>query len=128
MIAHHIWLTRHRFSDRWDVFALTLGTLGAIINGAGFPVLAIILGSVTNSIGLNQGNTQELESQVNQRVPYFIYLGIVSAGAAFCQGFFWSASSVRQVNRIRFLYLQRVLRQDITYYDTVGTSGKGLFL
>jgi len=46
---------------------------------------------------------------------------VLSAGAVvagFMQQFCWTYSSVRQVNRLRRIYLRAVLRQDIPFFDT----------
>ena len=87
------------------------------------PAFALILGKVINNLGLYTTDPDILTQKVNETVPYFVYLGIAALIGAYCQAFFWTTSSVRQVNRIRGIYLQRVLHQEIGYFDTVGTSG-----
>lgn len=88
------------------------------------PVFATILGNIMNDIGFNQGDPAALTRQVNKAVPYFVYLGLGTFVGAYCQGFFWAAASVRQVNRMRAKYLSQVLHQDVTFFDTMGTSGR----
>ena len=39
------------------------------------------------------------------------------------QGYFWPTAAVRQVNRIRAIYLRQVLQQEIGFFDTTATSG-----
>jgi ATP-binding cassette subfamily B (MDR/TAP) protein 1 len=92
--------------------------------GAGMPIFATILGSIMNDFGFNQDDPQALTDKVNSVVPYFAYLGIGTCIGAYCQGFFWAAASVRQVNRMRAAYVHAVLRQDVTFFDTTGTSGR----
>jgi ATP-binding cassette subfamily B (MDR/TAP) protein 1 len=116
----------YRYADKWDVLFIILGTTGALVNGAGLPVFAIFLGDIMNDIGYNQTNVeggQSLTEIVNEKVPYFVYIGLICFVASYCQQFFWSLSAVRQTNRIRSIYLKSVLRQDIAYFDTEGTSG-----
>ena len=116
----------YRYADKWDVLFIILGTIGALVNGAGLPVFAIFLGDIMNDIGFNQTNVEDgksLTEIVNDKVPYFVYIGLACFVASYCQSFFWSLSAVRQTNRIRSIYLKKVLRQDIEYFDTEGTSG-----
>ena len=87
------------------------------------PVFSIIFGNVLNAIGLNIFDPDALKNEVASQVPNFMYLGIASAIAAFLQTFFLVYSSVRQANRIRGAYLASVLRQDVGFFDTKGTSG-----
>jgi ATP-binding cassette subfamily B (MDR/TAP) protein 1 len=116
----------YRYADKWDMLFILLGSAGAIVNGAGLPVFAIFLGNIMNDIGYNQSSIEvgkSLTEIVNNAVPYFVYIGLVCFVAAYCQSFFWSVTGVRQTNRIRSLYLKKVLTQDIEYFDTEGTSG-----
>jgi ATP-binding cassette subfamily B (MDR/TAP) protein 1 len=87
------------------------------------PVFSIIFGNVLNAIGLNIFDPNALKNEVNSQVPNFMYLGVASAVAAFLQTFFLVYSSVRQANRMRGAYLSSVLRQDVGFFDTKGTSG-----
>ena len=87
------------------------------------PVFAIILGDIMNQFGLYQDDYSSLTAKIRDTVPYFVYLGIVAFIGAYCQGFFWSTAAVRQVNRMRGIYLSSVLHQEIGYFDTVATSG-----
>jgi len=103
---------------------MIVGTLGAIGNGAGLPVFAVLFGNIVNDLGTKQNDPEALKSAVNNAVPYFLYVGIATFICAYLQGFLWSATAVRQVNRIRGLYLRQVLHQEIGYFDTTGTSGE----
>jgi len=87
------------------------------------PVFSIILGNILNELGDNQSSPTDLTAKVNRIVPYFVYVGLVCLVCAYMQGFFWASAAVRQVNRLRSIYLRKVLRQDIGYFDTTGTSG-----
>ena len=40
------WLSLYQGADSWDVLALVLGTIGAIVNGLVFPVFSLIFGEV----------------------------------------------------------------------------------
>ena len=86
-------------------------------------MFAIFLGNILNDIGLNQADVNVLKQKVDEAVPYFVYIGLVTFVGAYAQTFFWSATAVRQVNRIRSKYLRKVLHQETGYFDTEATSG-----
>ena len=113
----------YRYADRLDMLFIFLGTVGAVVNGAGMPVWAILFGNIINDFGFNEFDMEDLKRKVNNVVPLFIYLGLGTFVGAYCQNFFFSIAAVRQVNKLRGLYLAQVLKQDIAYFDTLGTSG-----
>ena len=113
----------HRYADRLDLLCILLGLIGAIGNGILMPLFTVIFGDILNAIGLNIFNPSALKSQVSTTVPKFMYLGAAALVASIFQTFFLVAPSVRQVNRLRATYLRRVLVQDVSFFDTEGTSG-----
>ena len=112
-----------RYADTWDQLLMLCGTCGAIVNGAGLPVFAIFLGDMINDLGIYQNDYDTLVNKVNESVPYFVYIGLVTFVGAYLQSFCWSTTAVRQVNRMRSMYLKHVLHQETGYFDTEGTSG-----
>ena len=40
------WVSLYQGADTWDVLALVVGTLGAIVNGLVFPLFSLIFGEV----------------------------------------------------------------------------------
>jgi ATP-binding cassette, subfamily B (MDR/TAP), member 1 len=65
----------------------------------------------------------EFKKQVALLASYFCYLAIGSFIASYVETAFWSWTGNRQTNRIRALYLQSVLRQDIAFFDVHSTTG-----
>ena len=57
-------------------------------------------------------------------MPQFIYIGIACFVGSCAQMFFWAYTAVRQTNRIRLLYLESVLRQDVGFFESETTSGE----
>ncbi|XP_058074173.1 putative ABC transporter B family member 8 isoform X2 [Magnolia sinica] len=49
---------------------------------------------------------------------YFVYLGLAVLVVAFMEGYCWSRTSERQVLRIRYKYLEAVLRQEVGFFDS----------
>ncbi|KAG2590996.1 hypothetical protein PVAP13_5NG451300 [Panicum virgatum] len=55
---------------------------------------------------------------------YYIYLGIGTAVASFLQVSCWTVAGERQSTRLRSLYLEAVLRQDIAFFDVEMTTAE----
>jgi len=55
---------------------------------------------------------------------YYIYLGIGTAVASFLQVSCWTVAGERQATRLRSLYLEAVLRQDIAFFDVEMTTAE----
>ena len=55
------------FADSTDILLVILGTIGAVGNGASFPIMSILFGDLVNSFGQNQNSKEvvDLISKVN---------------------------------------------------------------
>jgi len=49
------------FSDSTDVLLMIVGSIGAIGNGVGFPLMTLLFGDLIDSIGQNQSNKDIVE-------------------------------------------------------------------
>ncbi|TVU35429.1 hypothetical protein EJB05_17317, partial [Eragrostis curvula] len=138
-----------RYADRLDVLLMVIGTVGAVANGVSEPLVTILFGNVINSFG--ESTTESILHRVNKVVLEFVYLGIGSAVVSFlrkcnfilfseencCLNYgaplslvpevsCWTMAGQRQSARIRSLYLDAVLRQDIAFFDTELTTGQAV--
>ncbi|KAI3440971.1 uncharacterized protein J3R85_003011 [Psidium guajava] len=111
------------FADFTDMVLMLVGTVGAVGNGLGLPVMAVLFGQLIDSFGTNQNNNDvvHLVSKVSLR---FIYLAVFTGVTAFLQVTFWMVTGERQAARIRGLYLQTILRQDIAFFDKETNTGE----
>ncbi|VAH78734.1 unnamed protein product [Triticum turgidum subsp. durum] len=57
---------------------------------------------------------------------YYIYLVIATAAASFLQVSCWTMTGERQSIRIRSLYLEAVLKQDVSFFDVEMTTGEAI--
>lgn len=110
-----------RYADRKDMILITLGTIAGIGNGACIPLFALIFGNLINVFGNEE---VDLVSTVNQYCLYFLYLAIFTFFCSYALIAFWMWSGSRQANRVRSLYLQAVLRQDVAFFDKDATTGE----
>jgi ATP-binding cassette subfamily B (MDR/TAP) protein 1 len=119
-IKNSIWLI-FRYADHIDVVLMIMGTIGAIGDGMSTNCLLVYVSHLFNSLGY--GKTQN-NNHVNFMVEvekcslYFVFLGLAVMVAAFMEGYCWSKTSDRQVLRIRYKYLEAVLRQEVGFFDS----------
>ncbi|KAK4283866.1 hypothetical protein QN277_000770 [Acacia crassicarpa] len=113
-----------RYAEWTDVVLMLLGALGAIGDGMSTNVLLVFASRIMNSLG--NGNAQQQQNnggnfsmaEVDKCSLYFIYLGLAVMALAFMEGYCWSKTSERQVLRIRFKYLEAVLRQEVGFFNS----------
>ncbi|KAK7259118.1 hypothetical protein RIF29_24716 [Crotalaria pallida] len=112
------------FADSTDIVLMIVGTIGAVGNGVGMPLMTLLLGQVINNFGDNQSSTTNIVNDVSKICLKYVYLGIGTGVAAFLQVACWMATGERQAARIRGLYLKTILRQDISFFDKETHTGE----
>ncbi|CAF2176082.1 unnamed protein product [Brassica napus] len=111
------------FADSFDIILMILGTIGAVGNGLGFPIMTILFGDVIDVFGQNQ-NSSDVSDKIAKVALKFVYLGLGTLVAALLQVSGWMISGERQAGRIRSLYLKTILRQDIAFFDVETNTGE----
>ncbi|KAG2380867.1 ABC transporter B family member 11 [Vigna angularis] len=111
------------FADCADIMLMAVGSIGAIGNGLGFPLMTLLFGEIIHSFGSNQ-NSSGIVEKVSQVSLKFVYLAVGSGVAAFLQVTCWMVTGERQAARIRELYLKTILRQDIAFFDKATNTGE----
>ncbi|CAA6666049.1 unnamed protein product [Spirodela intermedia] len=108
-----------RFADRVDFSLMLLGTLGAIGDGCSTNCLLLFASSVMDSLGFGeaQGNQNNFMHEVDKYCLYFLYLALIILVVAFMEGYCWCRTSERQVLRLRYKYVQAVLRQEVGFLE-----------
>lgn len=109
-----------RYADWVDYLLMFLGTVGAVGDGMSTNVLLVFASRLMNSLGYskNPQNHGNFMNEVEKYSLYFVYLGLAVMLVAFMEGYCWSRTSERQVRRIRFKYLEAVLRQEVGFFDS----------
>ncbi|CAD6230191.1 unnamed protein product [Miscanthus lutarioriparius] len=113
-----------RYADRLDILLMAVGTVAAVANGVAEPLVSLLFGKVIDSFG--DSTVQNILRSVSKVVLDFVYLGIGAAVVSFLQVSCWTMAGERQSARIRSLYLNAVLRQDIAFFDTELTTGQAV--
>ncbi|RYQ89510.1 hypothetical protein Ahy_B09g096111 isoform B [Arachis hypogaea] len=111
------------FADSTDILLMVAGTIGAIGNGMGLPLMTLLFGQMINSFGANQQNSNVVD-EVSKVALKFVYLAIGSGVSAFLQVSCWMVTGERQAARIRGLYLKTILRQDVAFFDRETNTGE----
>ncbi|KAI9191648.1 hypothetical protein LWI28_011381 [Acer negundo] len=109
-----------RYADWTDVLLIVLGTIGAIGDGMSTNCLLLFASRIMNSLGYGQTQQNQVNfmDEVEKCSLYFVYLGLAVMVVAFMEGYCWSKTSERQVLKIRYKYLEAVLRQEVGFFDS----------
>ncbi|KAF1880268.1 hypothetical protein Lal_00048904 [Lupinus albus] len=123
------------FADSTDILLITVGTIGAIGNGLGLPLMTLLFGQMIDTFGSNQ-TTEHIVKEVSKVSLKFVYLAVGCGLAAFLRKYCnysvyertkvscWMVTGERQAARIRGLYLKTILRQDVAFFDKETNTGE----
>uniref|UniRef100_A0A2K6F8D6 ATP binding cassette subfamily B member 1 n=1 Tax=Propithecus coquereli TaxID=379532 RepID=A0A2K6F8D6_PROCO len=134
IIKHTIHET-FRYSNWLDRLYMVVGTLAAIIHGAGLPLMMLVFGDMTDSFS-NVGNGNQIFPNVTNQsdvdstqifayleeemTTYAYYYSGIGAGvlvAAYIQVSFWCLAAGRQTYKIRKQFFHAIMRQEIGWFD-----------
>ncbi|KAL9236879.1 hypothetical protein vseg_011498 [Gypsophila vaccaria] len=110
------------FGDKYDRMLMMVGSIAAICNGIAQPLMTLILSQVINSFG--HSDPRHVVHDVSKVSLKFLFLAIYTGVACFLQVTCWIVTGERQAARIRGLYLQTILRQDVAFFDTETNTGE----
>ena len=109
---------------------MLLGTLGAVGQGAAFPIQFVIFGGLSDSF-IKYGRCPppfeictrvDIEDELTKFSYYYIALAFGLAVAILFQMACWGVTAERQVDKIRKAYFKSILRQDMTWFDVYETG------
>lgn len=103
-----------KFADTTDRVMMFLGGLSAFIAGAGMPAFSEIMGQMINDLAGAPGTVEE---NMRKTALIMVIVGLVIFFFSVWQVSFWMLASARQVTRVRILFFEAVMRQDIGWHD-----------
>ncbi|CAF0950412.1 unnamed protein product [Brachionus calyciflorus] len=122
-----------RFATKIDVLFMTIGTVGALANGATMPLMMFVFTNIIDgftSFGKNCNITttnmttpmmsainSKLTEQLKDQIIYLIILGIATMILSYFQVAFWLMPAQKQARSIRKALFASVLKQDIGWFD-----------
>ncbi|KAK9467519.1 P-loop containing nucleoside triphosphate hydrolase protein [Lipomyces arxii] len=114
-----------KYATKTDRLLLVIAYFCAAVGGAVLPVITIVLGqfalAFTNYF-VYGGSQERFQHEVNKNALYLVYLGIGSLGAIAISTSISVDRGEIVSSRIRALYLRAILRQNIGYFDNIGTG------
>ncbi|XP_023768908.1 ABC transporter B family member 13 [Lactuca sativa] len=114
-------------ADKWDLLLMLFGSIGACVHGAALPIFFVLFGRMIDSLGHLSSHPHRMSSEVCKNSLYLVYLGLVVFVSSWIGVACWMQTGERQTGRLRFKYLQSVLRKDIKFFDTIAKDKNILF-
>ena len=117
--------TLYRYATRVDLMLLAVGSICAIASGAILPVMTVIFGSLQNTFAnfFNGTNTyDEFMSSMTDLVLAFVYLGIGEFVTTYVATVVYIYTGEHIAGKIREHYLESCLRQNIGFFDKLGSG------
>jgi len=114
--------------SRRDLCMLASAILFAIASGVPFPLIGVFFGQLLNDFNsatceqeqeaeLSPEATAEYEHAVNQKILMIVYLAVAQFVTIYGHLLCWSLYGARLAQRLRETYLQKLLRQEPSYFD-----------
>lgn len=115
----------YRYATRNDFSVIIVSAICAIAAGAVMPLMTIIFGNLAGTFqGLFNGTVEHsaFQDKINHMVLYFVYLGIGEFVTIYIStvGFIYVGEHIS--GKIREQYLASILRQNIGYFDRLGSG------
>lgn len=97
-----------------------IGLICAIASGAALPLMTIVFGSSTSSIGTYAKS--EDQSKINHLVLYFVYIFIGRFVLTYVGTLSVCIAAISTTNNLRKEFLGSLLRQEVAYFDLEGNG------
>ncbi|KAK9448761.1 P-loop containing nucleoside triphosphate hydrolase protein [Limtongia smithiae] len=115
----------YRYATKADVALLLVGVFAAIVSGALFPCMTIIFGSLTQTFTnyfVYNGSSDTFQHDIDRFASYIVYLGIGEVVfSVIATGVFIDRGEALTA-RLRAHYLEAVLRQNVAFFDKLGSG------
>ncbi|RVW27851.1 putative multidrug resistance protein [Vitis vinifera] len=108
-----------RYSDWKDMVLMTLGTFGCVADGLTMSAMMLVISKLMNAYAI----TSLSLADIDKYALALLYVALGIGAGSFLEGFCWARTAERQTSRLRWKYLQAVLRQDVGFFErTHGAS------
>jgi ATP-binding cassette subfamily B (MDR/TAP) protein 1 len=119
------WSTLYRYSTKWDIVIIVISAICSIAAGAALPLMTVIFGNLAGSFsGYFEGFTThaQFEHTITHMVLYFVYIGIAEFITIYIStvGFIYTGEHIS--GKIRTHYLEACMRQNIGFFDKLGSG------
>ncbi|EQC30402.1 hypothetical protein SDRG_11977 [Saprolegnia diclina VS20] len=103
--------------SRPEVQQLVVGSLGALIHGAVYPIWGLLLTKCVVLFYRQDLSSSEMRHQAMWWGLSFVFMGLVYVVAIIAQYHQFATASERLTGRIRYMSFQAMLRQDMAWFD-----------
>ncbi|KAF3769875.1 P-loop containing nucleoside triphosphate hydrolase protein [Cryphonectria parasitica EP155] len=117
--------TLYRYSTRTDLVLLAIGSVCAIASGAILPCMTIVFGSLQGTFAGFFNGTASYDSfmaEMTHLVLYFVYLGVGMFFATYISTVIFIYTGEHISGKIREHYLESCLKQNIGFFDNLGSG------
>ncbi|KAF2119336.1 P-loop containing nucleoside triphosphate hydrolase protein [Lophiotrema nucula] len=115
----------YRYADKKDVIIMVVATIASIAAGAVLPLMTLVYGNFAGSFtgfSVDAASEAHFKHQINTFTLYFVYLGIGSLITTYISVIGFSYTGERITQQIRELYLRAIFRQNIAFFDFLGSG------
>ncbi|KAK7740584.1 hypothetical protein SLS53_005429 [Cytospora paraplurivora] len=117
--------TLYRYATRTDLILIFIGSVSAIASGAILPVMTVIFGSLQGTFAGYFNGTETYDSfmdSMTSLVLNFVYLGIGEFFATYIAMVIFIYTGEHITGKIREHYLESCLKQNIGFFDNIGSG------
>ncbi|KAF2805142.1 leptomycin B resistance protein pmd1 [Mytilinidion resinicola] len=116
----------YRYATKTESLIMAVSAFAAMAGGAAFPLMTLVIGNLTGSFSKFYTDPSIIHESVQHTIinlsMFLVYIGIGMLVSYFVGmvGFSYTGESMTQ--KIRELYLQAVFRQNIAFFDFLGSG------
>ncbi|XP_077212757.1 ABC transporter B family member 20-like [Tasmannia lanceolata] len=110
-------------ADSFDWFLMAVGSIAAAAHGTALVVYLHFFGKVLNLLSRDEPSGDELYREFNKHALYIVYIASGVFAAGWIEVSCWILTGERQTAVIRSKYVQVLLNQDMSFFDTYGNNG-----
>ena len=112
-------LKRLAYLNKPEVPVLLLGTIAAAVHGLVFPMFAFLL---STAVKIFYEPPNQLQKDSKFWALFFVGLGVLALIVGPLQNFLFGVAGGKLIERIRSLSFEKVVHQEITWFDHPGNS------
>ncbi|CAN9256904.1 unnamed protein product [Alternaria alternata] len=114
-----------RYATAKDKLVMVVALIASIAAGAVMPLMTLVYGNFAGSFtsfSVDAVAAAKFQHQINTYTLYFVYLGIGSFTTSYISILGFSYTGERITRAIRELYLRAIFRQNIAFFDFLGSG------
>ncbi|KAF2264957.1 P-loop containing nucleoside triphosphate hydrolase protein [Lojkania enalia] len=114
-----------RYASRKDAVIMFISSIASVAAGAVFPLMILVYGNFAGSFtsfSVDSVSEAHFKHQINTFTLYFVYLGVASLITVYISILGFSYTGEQITRQIRELYLRAIFRQNIAFFDFLGSG------